>query len=101
MVEPEMVEAEEVVMMDPQMVEEIQTQGEMTQINEVINDPCIEDTLCHQWIKLGYIHLVCMQPLSIITHRCMINCFVCAENTLPFDLGFPRAQKFIELILAL
>ena len=100
-VELEMVEVEEVVTMDPQMAEETQTQEEMIQINEVINDPCIENTLCHQQIKLGYIHLAYVLPLSTITARCMIDCFVCAENTLPFDLGFPRAQKFIELILAL
>jgi hypothetical protein len=57
MAELEMVEAEEGVMMNPLMVEEIQALEEMTQNNTKINVLYIEGILCHLWIEPGHTHL--------------------------------------------
>jgi hypothetical protein len=91
-----MVCMELVVVVDPQMTEEVLTQGGETRTPQTAGALYDEAIPCLLRIKPGYTHLVYGQLMNITGLKCIIDYFDYAGNTYPYELNFLRGRKSVE-----
>ena len=92
-----MVCLELVVVVDPQMMEEVVTQGGETQTPKTTGALYDEVILCLLLTEPGYTHLVYVRQMNITSLKCMINYSNYVKNICPYELKSLRERKFIEL----